>query len=50
MGHGHTDESAGRKLGLSLRTVRRMMQDLMNRLGAESRFQAGAQAVRNDWI
>ncbi len=50
LGHGHTDESAGRKLGLSLRTVRRMMQDLMNRLGAESRFQAGAQAVRNDWI
>ncbi|PJN29015.1 hypothetical protein CG736_00020 [Kitasatospora sp. CB02891] len=26
LGNGHTDESAGRKLGLSLRTVRRMMQ------------------------
>ncbi|GGR07266.1 helix-turn-helix transcriptional regulator [Kitasatospora griseola] len=50
LGNGHTDESAGRKLGLSLRTVRRMMQDLMNRLGAESRFQAGAQAVRQDWL
>lgn len=50
LGQGHTDESAGRKLGLSLRTVRRMMQDLMNRLGAESRFQAGAQAVRKDWL
>ncbi|MGK4578520.1 LuxR C-terminal-related transcriptional regulator [Kitasatospora sp. HPMI-4] len=50
LGHGHTDESAGRKLGLSLRTVRRMMQDLMNRLGAESRFQAGAQAVRKGWL
>ncbi|GLW55102.1 helix-turn-helix domain-containing protein [Kitasatospora phosalacinea] len=47
---GHTDESASRKLGLSLRTVRRMMQDLMVRLGAESRFQAGAQAVRQDWL
>ncbi|MDH6130940.1 DNA-binding CsgD family transcriptional regulator/predicted DNA-binding transcriptional regulator [Kitasatospora sp. MAA4] len=50
LGSGHTDESASRKLGLSLRTVRRMMQDLMNRLGAESRFQAGAQAVRKDWL
>ncbi|MFC6594115.1 LuxR C-terminal-related transcriptional regulator [Kitasatospora paranensis] len=50
LGEGHTDESAGRKLGLSLRTVRRMMQDLMNRLGADSRFQAGAQAVRKDWL
>ncbi|MEV7214529.1 helix-turn-helix transcriptional regulator [Kitasatospora cineracea] len=50
LGEGHTDESAGRKLGLSLRTVRRMMQDLMNRLGAESRFQAGAQAARKDWL
>ncbi|MFD9124690.1 LuxR C-terminal-related transcriptional regulator [Kitasatospora sp. NPDC059571] len=50
LGQGHTDESAGRKLGLSLRTVRRMMQDLMNRLGAESRFQAGAQAARKDWL
>ncbi|WP_035791666.1 helix-turn-helix domain-containing protein [Kitasatospora mediocidica] len=50
LGHGHTDQSASRKLGLSLRTVRRMMQDLMNRLGAESRFQAGAEAVRKDWL
>ncbi|MFJ5924541.1 LuxR family transcriptional regulator [Kitasatospora sp. NPDC092948] len=50
LGHGHTDESAGRKLGLSLRTVRRMMKELMNRLGAESRFQAGARAARNDWL
>ncbi|MFF0294545.1 LuxR C-terminal-related transcriptional regulator [Kitasatospora sp. NPDC004615] len=50
LGDGHTDESAARRLGLSLRTVRRMMQDLMNRLGAESRFQAGAQAARNDWL
>ncbi|GAA1182558.1 DNA-binding CsgD family transcriptional regulator/AraC-like DNA-binding protein [Kitasatospora gansuensis] len=50
LGHGHTDQSASRKLGLSLRTVRRMMQDLMNRLGAESRFQAGAEAARKDWL
>ncbi|WP_235437868.1 helix-turn-helix domain-containing protein [Kitasatospora griseola] len=50
LGQGHTDESASRKLGLSLRTVRRMMKDLMNRLGAESRFQAGAHAVRKDWL
>ncbi|GAA1944669.1 LuxR C-terminal-related transcriptional regulator [Kitasatospora viridis] len=50
LGHGHTDQSASRKLGLSLRTVRRMMQDLMTRLGAESRFQAGVEAVRKDWL
>ncbi|KDN81973.1 hypothetical protein KCH_62900 [Kitasatospora cheerisanensis KCTC 2395] len=50
LGQGHTDESASRKLGLSLRTVRRMMKDLMDRLGAESRFQAGAQAVRKEWL
>ncbi|MER8182380.1 helix-turn-helix transcriptional regulator [Kitasatospora sp. NPDC094015] len=50
LGHGHTDQSAARKLGLSLRTVRRMMQDLMQRLGADSRFQAGAEAARRDWL
>ncbi|MFC8722604.1 LuxR C-terminal-related transcriptional regulator [Kitasatospora sp. NPDC057198] len=50
LGDGHTDESAGRRLGLSLRTVRRMMKELMDRLGAESRFQAGARAARNDWL
>lgn len=47
---GHTDESAGRKLGLSARTVRRIVAELTDRLGVTSRFQAGAEAVRQGWI
>ncbi|GAA3252422.1 hypothetical protein GCM10010532_100160 [Dactylosporangium siamense] len=47
---GHTDEHAARKLGVSLRTVRRMMSELMDRLGAESRFQAGVAAAKQGWI
>lgn len=41
---GLTDESAARRLGLSLRTYRRRVADLMTRLDARSRFQAGARA------
>lgn len=47
---GHTDESAGRKLGLSARTVRRVVAELADRLGVDSRFQAGAEAVRRGWL
>ncbi|WP_331734452.1 MULTISPECIES: LuxR C-terminal-related transcriptional regulator [unclassified Streptomyces] len=47
---GDTDESAARKLGVSLRTVRRMMSHLMDRLDAASRFQAGVNASRRRWL
>ncbi|PYC77445.1 helix-turn-helix transcriptional regulator [Streptomyces tateyamensis] len=47
---GHTDEVAARNLGISLRTVRRMMADLMVRLDAVSRFQAGVNATRHGWL
>ncbi|KOV63584.1 hypothetical protein ADK64_20160 [Streptomyces sp. MMG1121] len=47
---GSTDEVAARKLGVSLRTVRRMMADLMGRLGARSRFEAGVLATRAGWV
>ncbi|MFJ2847517.1 hypothetical protein GTY20_37905 [Streptomyces sp. SID4946] len=47
---GHTDESISRRLGVSLRTVRRLVADLMQRLGARSRFQAGVQAARRGWL
>jgi DNA-binding CsgD family transcriptional regulator len=47
---GWTDESAAAKLGLSVRTVRRTMSDIMHRLGARSRFQAGVKAVDRGWI
>ncbi|MER5453761.1 LuxR C-terminal-related transcriptional regulator [Micromonospora sp. NPDC002389] len=50
LGDGYTDEATARKLGLSVRTVQRMMSDLTTRLGAESRFQAGANAVRQRWL
>ncbi|MEU6756796.1 LuxR C-terminal-related transcriptional regulator [Streptomyces sp. NPDC046685] len=47
---GLTDEGIARKLGVSIRTVRRVMSDLMKRLDAQSRFQAGAEAVRRGWV
>ena len=39
-----------RKLGISLRTVRRRMAELMSDLGADTRFQAGVEAVRRGWL
>jgi DNA-binding CsgD family transcriptional regulator len=47
---GSTDESAAARLGVSVRTVRRMMADLMHRLGARSRFQAGVKAAGRGWL
>jgi DNA-binding CsgD family transcriptional regulator len=47
---GYTDESAGRKLGVSARTVRRIVAELTARLRITSRFQAGAEAVRRGWL
>lgn len=41
---GCKDESAARTLGLSVRTYRRRVAELMAALGAESRFQAGVRA------
>jgi DNA-binding NarL/FixJ family response regulator len=47
---GHTDQAAAVRLGVSERTVRRMMADLMERLGARSRFEAGLSAGRAGWL
>ncbi|MFD7660794.1 LuxR C-terminal-related transcriptional regulator [Actinosynnema sp. NPDC059797] len=47
---GSTDEAAAARLGVSVRTVRRLVADLMNRLGARSRFQAGAKAADRGWL
>jgi len=47
---GSTDESAAYRLGVSVRTVRRMVSDLMGRLGARSRFEAGARAAERGWV
>ncbi|MFF8383034.1 helix-turn-helix transcriptional regulator [Streptomyces kanasensis] len=47
---GSTDEVAARRLGVSLRTVRRMMAEIMSKLGARSRFEAGLLAARCGWL
>jgi DNA-binding CsgD family transcriptional regulator len=47
---GMTDETAARRLGLSLRTVRRMTSELMTRLNASSRFEAGVRAAQRGWL
>jgi hypothetical protein len=41
---GHKDESAARSVGVSVRTYRRRVAELMAVLGADSRFQAGVRA------
>lgn len=47
---GETDESAARQLALSVRSERRIIASLMDRLGAVSRFQAGHRASRRGWL
>lgn len=47
---GVTDECAAHVLCVSTRTYRRWVADLMDRLGASSRFQAGALAARRGWV
>ncbi|MFH8339525.1 hypothetical protein [Streptomyces sp. AM6-12] len=44
---GSKDEVAARRLGISLRTYRRRVAELMSRLDANSRFQAGVHALRD---
>lgn len=50
LAEGSTDQSAAHQLGVSLRTVRRMVSDLSARLGARSRFEAGVLAARCGWL
>lgn len=47
---GVKDENVARQLSLSVRTVRRKISSLLNRLEASSRFQAGVLAARRGWI
>jgi DNA-binding NarL/FixJ family response regulator len=47
---GAKDETIARQLGLSLRTVRRRVAELIGELGATTRFQAGAEAARRRLI
>ncbi|MFF7898244.1 helix-turn-helix transcriptional regulator [Streptomyces sp. NPDC007920] len=45
LSEGVTDDVAARKLGISLRTERRIITELSNRLSAKSRFQLGQRAA-----
>jgi DNA-binding CsgD family transcriptional regulator/sugar-specific transcriptional regulator TrmB len=44
---GHTDQVVARRLGISVRTCRRHVAELMASLHATSRFQAGVEAARH---
>ncbi|WP_205472001.1 helix-turn-helix transcriptional regulator [Nocardioides sp. SYSU D00038] len=50
LAQGAQDEQIARRLGVSLRTVRRRVADVLSELGADTRFQAGAEAVRRGWL
>ncbi len=43
---GLKDEAIGRQLGIRLRPVNRRTSQLLERLGARTRFQAGLRAAR----
>lgn len=50
LAEGFTDEQTARRLQLSSRTVRRISAELMTRLGARSRFDAGVRAAKAGWL
>jgi DNA-binding CsgD family transcriptional regulator/sugar-specific transcriptional regulator TrmB len=50
LAEGYTDEVTARRLGVSIRTVRRITAELMTLLGARSRFQAGIFAAQSDLL
>ena len=47
---GMKDEAVARHLGVSLRTLRRRVSELQERLGAASRFQLGMRASQRGWV
>jgi DNA-binding CsgD family transcriptional regulator/DNA-binding transcriptional ArsR family regulator len=50
LGAGLTDQAIARQLGVSLRTARRRVSTVMDRVHASTRFQAGAAAAHRGWI
>jgi DNA-binding CsgD family transcriptional regulator len=50
MAAGVTDDAIARRLSLSRRTVSRRIGELLERLGATTRFQAGVQAAHRGWL
>ncbi|KRV51369.1 hypothetical protein AQ490_00975 [Wenjunlia vitaminophila] len=47
---GLTDAAIARRLGVSLRTMRRRTRRIFDELSATNRFQAGLQAARRGWL
>ncbi len=47
---GMTETAISRHLGLSQRTVRRRVKDLLEDLGVDSRFEAGVRATQRGWL
>ena len=47
---GAKDEAIARQLGMSVRTVRRIVADIMVRAEVDSRFALGAYATAHNWI
>lgn len=47
---GHKDEVIARRVGLSLRTTRRVIAEAASSIGARSRFQLGCRAVELGWL
>lgn len=50
IGAGLTDEVIAARLGLSVRSLRRRSQRLMQDLSADNRFQLGVEAARRGWV
>lgn len=47
---GQSNEAIAEHLGISPRSVSRLVASLMDRLGATNRFQAGVKAATNGWL
>ncbi|HEY8474686.1 MAG TPA: helix-turn-helix domain-containing protein [Natronosporangium sp.] len=47
---GFTDAAIARQLGTSTRTVQRRIRELMDRAGAQTRFQLGCRATELGWL
>jgi DNA-binding CsgD family transcriptional regulator len=47
---GMKDETVARTLGCSVRTVRRRVSEILEKLDSTSRFQAGVEAARRGWV
>ncbi|MFF9345352.1 MULTISPECIES: hypothetical protein [unclassified Streptomyces] len=50
LAEGLTDEAAARRLGISLRSERRLISQLSEQFGARSRFQLGLEAARSGLV